>query len=977
MTAPRIVKQLVRRFEDNLDAYRSGHYNEAQVRLEYIDPFFKALGWDIHNEQGFAEAYKDVVHEDSIKVGGGHKAPDYSFRVGGIRKFFLEAKRPLVDIKGDPHLAYQLRRYAWSAKLPLSILTDFEEFAVYDCRIRPVQTDKASQARIMYLRFTEYLERWDELQGLFSKDAIHKGTFDRFVESSKKKRGTAEVDKAFLGEIEAWRDELARNIALRNGDVTQREVNFAVGRTIDRLIFLRICQDRGIEDYGQLQALLNGHNVYARLKQIYHKADDKYNSGLFHFRKEKDRAIDHDQLTLGLEIDDKVLKDIFRDLYYPDSPYVFSVLPADILGQVYEQFVGKDILLTAGHHAKVEDKPEVKKAGGVYYTPTYIVDYIVKHTVGKLLEKSTPRKAARLRILDPACGSGSFLLGAYQLLLDWHRDWYVEQRNRTGTTRRAPTKTSPIYQISGGDWRLTTAERKRILLNNIYGVDIDTQAVEVTKLALLLKVLEGESGETLQRVLDFHRERALPDLGSNIKCGNSLIGPDFYEGQNLELFDEEERHRINVFDWEAEFPEIINHKDAKKSGFDAVIGNPPYGALFTVEEKLHISAKYTSQTYQLDSYQLFLEKAITHLLRKDGFYGMIIPNPWLTNLLQKAIRCLVVNETRIVDIVHFRFSVFPKVTVDTLIVILQRSNPAKWKPTTMMVDAPSLMIRGGEEISGRTIRHSQKLWRQADGDVINIFMTTNEMALAQKCHIEAQGLDELCQINVGIKPYQIGKGKPPQTKNIVAERPYDSDYAIDKTYRPYLRGSDISRYQISPLESRYIKFGPWLAEPRPSANFDATVKLVIRQTGDSIVATIDTDQFLCLNNMHVIVPGEKSPSPSYLLGIIDSSLLNWYYHTLNPEVGEALAEVKKTNIARLPIKKIDSSNPADISCHDQMVSLVERMLALHKELAAARTEHDKTALQRQINATDRQIDKLVYELYGLTEEEIVVVEGLS
>src|SRR5205814_24048 len=182
-----------------------------------------------------------------------------------------------------------------------------------------------------------------------------------------------------------------------------------------------------------------------------------------------------------------------RRLYYPDSTYEFSVLPADILGQVYEQFLGKVIRLTEAHQAKVEDKPEVKKAGGVYYTPTYIVDYIVKNTVGKLLENKTPRQAAKLRILDPACGSGSFLIGAYQHLLDWHRDWYVAHDPKKWATGRNPT----IYRGMGGEWKLSTTERKRILLQNIYGVDIDVQAVETTKLSLLLKVLEGESEQTL------------------------------------------------------------------------------------------------------------------------------------------------------------------------------------------------------------------------------------------------------------------------------------------------------------------------------------------------------------------------------------------------------------------------------------------------------------------------------------------------
>jgi predicted type IV restriction endonuclease len=440
MPAPPVITDLVERFEQQGDAYKSGAYNETQLRREFIDPMFKALGWDMDNVSGYAEAYKDVIHEDAIKIGGATKAPDYCFRIGGTRKFFLEAKKPSVDIKTDAHPAYQLRRYAWSAKLPLSILTDFEEFAVYDCRVEPKLSDKASVARVLYLNFREYVSQWEEIAKIFAREAILKGSFDKFAESTKAKRGTAEVDDAFLSEIEKWRADLARNLALRNPRLSQRDLNFSVQRTIDRIVFLRICEDRRIEVYGRLQALLNGEHTYRRLYQLFREADQRYNSGLFYFQKERDRVEPPDDLTPELEIDDAVLKKIIRRLYYPDSPYEFSVLPADILGQVYEQFLGKVIRLTEGHQARIDDKPEVKKAGGVYYTPTYIVDYIVKNTVGKLLENKTPKQAAKLRILDPACGSGSFLIAAYQYLLDWHRDWCVDHD---------PKKWATGHQASG------------------------------------------------------------------------------------------------------------------------------------------------------------------------------------------------------------------------------------------------------------------------------------------------------------------------------------------------------------------------------------------------------------------------------------------------------------------------------------------------------------------------------------------------
>jgi len=619
MSAPQKVLELVDLFRRNAGAYLSPHYNEAQVRQEFINPFFKCLGWDMDNEQGYAEAYKDVIHEAAIKIGGATKAPDYCFRIGGTAKFFLEAKRPSVNLKDDPAPAYQLRRYAWTGKLPLSILTDFEEFAVYDSRVKPAFTDKAGVARLLYLRYDEYPQRWDELAGVFSREAILKGSFDKYTEASKIRRGTATVDTAFLQEIESWRDLLARNLAVRNPNLSQRELNYAVQVTIDRIIFLRMCEDRGIEPYAQLQKLLEEPDIYRNLLDLYHKADDRYNSGLFHFHAEKGRPEKPDQLTPGLSLDDKPLKDILHGLYYPECPYEFSVLSGEILGQVYEQFLGKVIRLTAGHSAKVEDKPEVRKAGGVYYTPSYIVEYIVKQTVGKLLEGKTPRQASRLRILDPACGSGSFLLGAFRLLLDWHHDRYLED----GATKH----TKELYQGAGGVWRLTTAEKKRILLDNIWGVDIDPQAVEVTKLSLLLKVLEGESEQTLQSQLRLFHERALPDLSSNIQCGNSLIGPDFYAGQQMSMFDEEERYRINVFDWEVAFPWL-----REAGGFDAVIGNPPYiGFHGFADQKQYLRKHYLSAQGKFDIYLPFIEQSL-RLLHEHGLLGFICP----TNFMKRG-----------------------------------------------------------------------------------------------------------------------------------------------------------------------------------------------------------------------------------------------------------------------------------------------------------------------------------------------------
>lgn len=686
MAVPAAIHELVQRFEMHRESYVSLRYNETQLRREFVDPFFKALGWDVDNESGYAEAYKDVIHEDAIKVGGTTKAPDYCFRIGGTRKFFVETKKPSVNLKEDVAPAFQLRRYAWTAKLPLSILTDFEELAVYEClATRPRQSDKPSQGRIIYFKYTEYAGRWDEIESLFSREAILKGSFDKYAETQLRKGGTAEVDSAFLREIETWREILAKNLALRN-DLSQRELNFAVQRTIDRIVFLRICEDRGIEPTGRLQLLLNGPKAYSRLAQLFEQADDRYNSGLFHFHKERDRPEPPDELTLSLTIDDAPLKQIIRNLYYPECPYEFSVLPADILGQVYEQFLGKIIRLTSGQHqAKVENKPEVKKAGGVFYTPTYVVKYIVAETVGKLLEGKTPQQAAKLRVLDLACGSGSFLIEAYQELLNWHRDYYV---------KHDPTKfPKQVFQGMGGGWRLGPAERQRILLNSIYGVDIDAQAVEVTKMSLLLKVLEGESQESLNRQLRLFKQRALPDLGTNIKCGNSLVGPDFFNGQQLSFFDAEEVLRINSFDWTAEFPAIM-----RAGGFDAVIGNPPYVRMEAFKElKPYLRRSYACHAERTDLYVYFIEREHA-LLRDGGCLGMIVSNKFIRAKYGEPLRKYLASAVEIERIVDLAgLPVFRGATVRT-IVMLTHKGVRKGRAPSVKYSPPPVKRRA---IAGR------------------------------------------------------------------------------------------------------------------------------------------------------------------------------------------------------------------------------------------------------------------------------------
>ena len=1013
MTAPQEVVELIERFDRNVETYKSIPYNETQLRREFLDPFFEALGWDVSNTQGYAEAYKDVIHEDAIKVGGYTKAPDYGFRIGGMRKFFLEAKKPSVDIKGDTHPAYQLRRYAWSAKLPLSILSDFEEFAVYDCRIKPVQTDRAATARTLYCKYTEYADRWDEIASIFSREAILRGSFDQYVESSKIKKGTAEVDSEFLKEIESWRNMLARNLALRNPELTQRELNFAVGRTIDRIIFLRICEDRGVEDYGQLMALQNGKRIYARLCQLFRSADDRYNSGLFHFKAEEDRPEPPDDFTLNLIIDDQPLRDIFKSLYYPDSPYEFSVLSADILGQVYEQFLGKVIRLTPSHRAVVEDKPEVKKAGGVYYTPTYIVSYIVENTVGKLLKDKTPKQAEKLKILDPACGSGSFLIGAYQYLLDWHHKFYVDNDPEKWVNRRSPT----LYQGAGGDYHLTTAERKRILLNNIYGVDIDSQAVEVTKLSLLLKVLEGENEQTLTKQIEMFHERALPDLGDNIKCGNSLIDSNFYKSQQMSLLGEEEHYRINVFDWETEFSEVM-----QVGGFDAVIGNPPYIRIQALKEWVPLEVEFYKQRYatankgNYDIYVVFVERGL-NLLNDRGQMGFILPNKFFSTDYGEALRQSITDRKALVKVVDFGHAqVFENATIYTCLLFLMgkpsksilhakvpfpselvtnsfpmqkiESDTLTSKPWLFATDAEKRIVKKITEKSLQLGNLPSRIGRGSSSGSDNIFLLRREgesIITRQGDYIDIE--TDILKIPIHAKDF--GRYSFGSKSEGVIIFPYDvttNGYKLKSEHKMKRDFPKAYRYLVSKkkkLETRR-QFKEWygFSAPRNLNVHNAAHILVPLLANRGLYCYLpEKKKEFCLMasaGFSITIDTKMGLSPKYVLGLLNSRLLFWRLNSISNIFRDGWITCTKQYVETLPIRTINFSDSADKARHDQMVMLVDQMLSLHKQLAKAKVNHAKTTIQRQIEATDQQIDRLVYELYGLTKEEIEIVkEGIK
>lgn len=970
MPAPTILAELIERFVFNEQQYRSNAYNETQTRHEFIDPFFEALAWDVNNRKGYSEQYKEVIHEDALRVRGGPKAPDYGFRIGGKRVFFVEAKRPSVNIYDDANPAYQLRRYAWTAHLRLSIVTNFREFAVYDTRIEPRQNDRASVARVKYARYTDYLNEWDGIASIFSPEAISKGSFDRYADSTTAKKGTAGVDSAFLLVIEQWRTALARNFALRNSSLTTIELNYAVQRTIDRILFLRICEARGIEEYGSLRKLQT--TIYRRLADCFRQADDRYNSGLFHFHKEHDRPEPPDELTLTLTLDDAPLKAILRQLYYPDSPYEFSVLPADILGQVYEQFLGKVIRLTDGHSAIVEYKPQVKKAGGVFYTPTYIVNHMTTNVVATLCRDKTPKEISTLAILDPACGSGSFLIVAYQCLLDWHLNWYLTN----DPAKRARGKQPALYSTGGDNWRLTTGERKRILLNNIYGVDIDSQAVETTKLSLLLKVLEGETSETVGQNLRLFHERALPDLERNIRCGNSLISPDLYTQPALPDLSAIERYRINTFDYRDEFPKVMT-----RGGFDGIIGNPPYVDVKTLPyvDAAYLFANYKTANNRINLFAAFVEKSLTLLRRPTFAFSMIVPTAIVSQESYRSLRKLVLDSTHVAQLVRLPNESFGAssgdVLVDTVIIVLTNKKTKAEETEIISYGAEYERITEIDPAKAPVYAFvDQDIWRDQPDCVWAFNTSKSDQSILKKCEQNTVSLEECAEFCLGLTPYDKYRGHTPKE---IEDQVFHANHPRDKTFKKLLAGNDVTRYRVKWNGESWISYGAWLGAPREQRFFVSRrilVKQIIDRTAQRIWAALTDEELYNTQNAFNLLP-RNGYELEYLLGILNSKLMTYYHRKRYlDEFKRLYQKILIRDCRRLPIRIIDGRDKRLVRLRDDLVRKVRLVTRFYDELSKVRTMHERNVLERQLAAVDSEIDVIVYELYDLCEAEIETVE---
>ncbi|CAG1004515.1 partial Type IIS restriction enzyme Eco57I, partial [Anaerolineae bacterium] len=669
----------------------------------------------------------------------------------------------------------------------------------------------------------------------------------------------------------------------------------------------------------------------------FYKADDKYNSGLFDFKA--------DRLSPSLVIDDKVLKHIIENLYYPKSPYEFSVIGADILGNVYEQFLGKVIRLTAGHQAKVEEKPEVKKAGGVFYTPEYIVDYIVKNTVGRALEGKTPKQAEKLRVLDPACGSGSFLIGAYQCLLDWHVKWYTENDPEKFTKGKAPA----VFHGKGG-WRLTTSEKKRILVNTIFGVDIDRQAVEVTKLSLLLKVLEDENHETIGKNLALFHERVLPNLDRNIKCGNSLVGPDFYSQMDLGMGGGDDR--VNFFDWSDDrrgFGQIM-----KEGGFDCVIGNPPYGASFTELENSYYLRKYNFFSKIKDVYLLFIERGL-ELLKTEGQLSLIVPSAWIGGPNYFDFRKFILNYV-FNKIILLPYDVFEDAYIDTLIFVLEKMKANSKSKVDTFIFPKKGKIKN-IDLDGKYLQIQQTFWNSTPDN--KFILHPSALNLIKRVSENTESIfDDVIKIKRGV----------------LFDKKFLSSKKESENYYRYFEG-DVYRYVTNEKYDNWLEFGPNLKEAPKVFDWFEGKRVLLRRLVNRqkrLMASVADKTFITNKNLYTIKCKKDDFPIEGILGILNSKLISFIYlNQVSQATKDDFPQVTITDILKLPFPTIKTESVKI----KKLIELVCNQNEVNKKILKSRIPHEKEHLERLSKTLDDNIDSLVYELYGLTPEEIKVVEA--
>ena len=987
--------RLVAQFEKNFKLYQSPAYSEASVRQDFLDPLFRALGWDVGNRLGLIPQHREVEIESRTEISGRQKRADYLFRTDRVDRFVCEAKKPAETLHAGH--AFQAKRYAWNKNLVLAVLSDFEEIKIYLVGARP-HADDPDTGYFQTWHYLEYVRHAPEIWNLLSRDAVAAGSIEKLVAALprqpagktrakqmwlfKPDRARA-IDADFLDFLDEARRGLASDLIRRNDRADLLEgarLDEAVQRILDRLLFLRICEDRDIDTGRPLANVLKSwrdraenppprklrapalplHEAAAEYAPAAKPAppESLWREIVAHFRALDRRPASHvpyfngnlfkEHFSESLAVGDDWLAGFLDEIGDDESPYLFNVIPVEILGTIYERFLGKTVR-PHGRGVVIEEKPEVRKAGGVYYTPRYIVDYIVEQTLGKLIDGKAPLETLKLRVLDPACGSGSFLIRAFERLCE---HWQSALTQNEKLRRKTDCWTDPAT----GDLHLTTDLKRRILTASIYGVDLDPGAVEVTQLSLYLKMLEGESRATLaqNRELFGPDVPLLPPLQDNVKCGNSLIASDF-------SLNPDDLVRVRAFDWDVQFKDIM-----KNGGFDAVVGNPPWGqkaVTWTTEEKQYLRNSFRVGHGILDLFKLFCERSIL-LAKTNGCWGMILPDIVLLKNYPETRRFIL--ETASISEIAFAGMAFEGADIDTVCITARRANiPPDSSHQISIIRAleppPASNLASGDPLP-------QSLFWKLQDYKFNIHLDPARLKLMEKL----QGLprlDSIFEAHEGIHSGNI------RAKLFVDEQ-------TNRFCKKMIFGRDeIGRYLLQ-WGGRWVNYHEGiinrskneyanLANPR----YFESPKVFVRRTGDFVMAVPDFSGLYASNNLFVVLPKEGVPTLNIhaLVGLLNSRFMTWFFRTIQPRVGKVFAELKINQLHQFPL-------PADekhASTSKRLAPLVDKMLLLVPKLRAAKSETERATLQNAVAATDRAIDALVYELYGLTPEEIALVEGAS
>ncbi len=978
------VTGLVHTFQAGEKYYLSPAYQEQEARRDFIDRFFTALGWDVMHEQQ-RDPYKQEVKIEKKPDVRTQRRADYAFYVAPDFRnpvFFVEAKKPSRNLHNADDY-FQAIRYAWSAGTPIAVLTDFEEFHILDARYKPDISTVLSRLVTQY-NYTQYADEqaFAELFYLFGREAVADGAIAKRAESLPKLKGGGkqlrlaledgrEIDNAFLAELDETRLILARAFKKRNPDWDGELLTEAVQRTIDRIVFMRFLEDKLIEPDLEVGALGQRKGAWIDFLDTSRRLNAKYNGVVF-----RAHSIDVPACKGPEEAD---FAAVLARFSRAESPYDFNAIPIHILGSIYERFLGKVIRATA-KQAKVEEKPEVRKAGGVYYTPEFIVRYIVDRTVGEVIAGRTPAQISGMRFADIACGSGSFLITVFDTLLRYHSTWYNEHPDKA--------RKDGCHELDGA-WVLSLKLKQNILRNCVYGVDKDTQAVEVTQLSLYLKLLEDETTATANEMQTLFHEKILPDLSGNIVPGNSLIESDILDGM---LFSGDEERDLYPLDYRLAFPAAM-----KDGGFDVVLGNPPYVRQETLGpvQKGYFKTHFKVYHGVADLYAYFIERAVS-LLREDGRFGYIVANKWLRANYGAPLRAWL-KQQHIEEITDFGdLPVFPGVTTYPCLLFITKREPTE---TFQAVKIDSLDFEDLHEERKRLAYTVRQSTLSNDGWSLSDERT---QLLLEKIRAAGIPLSEYVngKIYYGIK---TGFNEAFVIDDAVREQLIATDPRSAELIKPFLAGRDIKRYEPLPsgkwlilmprgwtrkqsngaknawhwLRLNYPAIADHLAphEEKAKKRYDKGEywwelracdyygefekgKILLPDISPRGNFTLDESGGFFAANTCYLLPSDDL----FLLGVLNSSLMDYYYRKNFAVYRGGYLRFFAEYLLQLPIA---GTKPDQKQHRAEIESQVMRLIEAKKQLAQARTEKDKVYYQTRCTALDHRIDEMVMKMYGV------------